>query len=274
MEEYLQKNRASWNKRTAHHIDSQFYDVAGFVKGKSSLNSIELELLGDISGKSILHLQCHFGQDTLSMARMGAKVTGVDLSDISIKEARNLSNQIGHDATFICCDVYDLPSHLSEKFDIVFTSYGVIGWLPDLIPWAKTIRQFLKPDGEFIMVEFHPFVWMFNETFESIEYSYFNRDAIVDIEKGTYAAPEAPIETENIQWNHGFAEMYHALLSNGIIVNHFQEFDYSPYDCFLKAKLVEERKFMIAGLEGKIPLVYSIKAGIDSNLKQSEHKKS
>src|SRR5436189_4993553 len=130
--DYVELNRRAWNMRTTYHVQSSFYHVKEFTKGESSLNAIELALLGDIKGKSILHLQCHFGQDSLSLARMGAKVTGVDLSDKSIEKAKELNKQLDLDADFICCNIYDLPNHLTKEFDIVFTSYGTIGWLPDL----------------------------------------------------------------------------------------------------------------------------------------------
>src|SRR5437868_117554 len=136
---YLNINRESWNKRTEVHVGSEFYDLEGFLNGNTSLNSIELGLLGNIKGKSILHLQCHFGQDTISLARLGADVTGVDLSDRSIEKAVEIAAQTNSGATFICCDIYDLPRHLDKKFDIVFTSYGTIIWLPDLDKWAKLI---------------------------------------------------------------------------------------------------------------------------------------
>ena len=129
---YIEKNKAAWNSRTDHHFNSSFYDVENFLKGKNSLNDIELKLLKDVIGKNILHLQCHFGQDTISLARMGANVTGVDLSDNAINKAIQLANSAKVNATFICCDIYDLPKHLDKKFDIVFTSYGTIGWFPDL----------------------------------------------------------------------------------------------------------------------------------------------
>ena len=147
VENYIEVNRKLWNERTKHHLNSAFYDMDGFVAGNSSLKEIELELLGDISGKSVLHLQCHFGQDTLSLCRMGTKATGVDLSDEAITTAQKLANDMGLDATFICCNVYDLPRHLNETFDIVFTTYGTIGWLPDLKPWASLINQYLFQQG-------------------------------------------------------------------------------------------------------------------------------
>src|SRR5690606_21841820 len=117
---YIEINRQSWNNRTEAHLKSEFYDMEGFLQGKTSLNEIELNLLGDIQGKSILHLQCHFGQDTISLSRLGATATGVDLSDKAIESARKIAKDTHSDAEFICCDIYDLPNHLDEKFDIVF----------------------------------------------------------------------------------------------------------------------------------------------------------
>nr|HMQ81182.1 class I SAM-dependent methyltransferase [Ignavibacteria bacterium] len=139
MEKYIEVNRDLWNKKTPVHVTSEFYDVASFKKGKSSLNPAELEALGDVSGKSLLHLQCHFGMDTLSWARLGAKVTGVDLADKAIDAARELNAELGLDAEFICSDVFDLKNVLDKKYDIVFTSYGTIGWLPDLDKWADIV---------------------------------------------------------------------------------------------------------------------------------------
>ena len=180
--DYLEINRKSWNSRVDVHLKSDFYDVKGFLEGESSLNDIELGLLGDIKGKSILHLQCHFGQDTISLGRLGANVTGVDLSDKAIDNAKILAKKANVNATFICCDIYDLPTYLNEQFDIVFTSYGVIGWLPDMGKWAKIISNYLKPNGKFIFVEFHPILWVFDDDFKRIEYNYFNSGAIREIQ--------------------------------------------------------------------------------------------
>ena len=134
--DYIKINKQTWNNKTDIHIDSDFYDVKSFLEGKSTLNQIELALLGNLSDTKILHLQCHFGQDSLSLSRMGAKVVGVDFSDKAIEKAKAFNTKLGLDAVFICCDVYDIPTHLDEQFDIVFTSYGTIGWLPDLDKWA------------------------------------------------------------------------------------------------------------------------------------------
>jgi SAM-dependent methyltransferase len=160
MKDYIQKNKVAWDEKTIHHYGSEFYDVPGFLQGKNSLNEIELSLLGNVAGKSILHLQCHFGQDTISLGRMGAKVTGTDLSENAIAKARELSTLANIPATFICCNIYDLPKYLTGQFDIVFSSYGTIMWLPDLEKWAGLIAQYLKPGGQFIFAEFHPVIWI------------------------------------------------------------------------------------------------------------------
>lgn len=119
-EKYIIKNRKLWNARVPIHVKSAFYNMHDFLKGKCSLKHIELDLLGDIHGKSILHLQCHFGQDSLSLVRKGAEVTGVDFSDVAINQAREFSQQLGINAQFICCDIYKLKKFLDKKFDIVF----------------------------------------------------------------------------------------------------------------------------------------------------------
>lgn len=255
---YLQINKTAWNKRTEIHFTSNFYDVEGFLNGKSSLNAIELELLGYVSNKKILHLQCHFGQDTLSLSRLGANVIGVDLSDKAIEAAKELTNKLNTNTQFICCDVYDLPNHLNETFDIVFTSYGTIGWLPDLNKWAKVISHFLKPGGKLVFVEFHPVVWMFSDDFKSVAYNYFNEKAIVETLSGTYADKASDIKEEYVSWNHSLSEVFTSLIQNGLSINAFKEYDYSPYNCFNETVEFEAGKFRIKHFDNKIPMVYAL----------------
>lgn len=258
--DYISINKQTWNNKTEIHVNSEFYNVDEFIKGKSSLNSIELELLGDLKNKKVLHLQCHFGQDSLSLARLGAKVTGVDFSDKAIEKAKELNDTLGFDAQFICCDVYETPQFLNKKFDIIFTSYGTIGWLPDMGKWAKIISHFLKPNGKFVFVEFHPVVWMFDNDFTKIFYNYFNVESIIESETGTYADKSAEIETKTISWNHPISEVMNALISNNLEVNLLNEYDYSPYNCFNEMEEFVKNKFRIKHLENKIPMVYSIVA--------------
>ncbi|MFP3831688.1 class I SAM-dependent methyltransferase [Chryseobacterium sp. SIMBA_028] len=257
---YLEINRNSWNNRTESHLKSEFYDLKGFLNGNSSLNDIELNLLGDLKGKSVLHLQCHFGQDTISLSRLGADTTGVDLSDKAIESARQLALDTQSNTNFVCCDIYDLPNHLNQQFDIVYTSYGTIGWLPDLDKWAKVISQFLKPGGQFIFVEFHPVVWMFDDNFDTIGYRYFNSGAIIETESGTYADRNAEITQPYVMWNHGLSEVINSLIKNGLEINNLDEFDYSPYNCFNKTIEFEPKKYRIEHLDNKIPMVYLITA--------------
>lgn len=256
--DYLDINKKLWNEKVAHHVASDFYNMPSFLSGNSTLKPIELDLLGDIKGKKILHLQCHFGQDSISLARMGASVTGVDFSEAAIEKANELAKQTEVDAHFICTDIYNLPNVLDEQFDIVFTSYGTIGWLPDMDKWAGVVAHFLKPCGQFIIVDFHPVVWMFDNEFSHIQYAYFNKEAIVETLNGTYADREAPLQNTEIGWNHPISEILNALLAKGLDLQHFGEYDYSPYNCFSNMEEFEPDKFRICHLENKIPMVYSI----------------
>ncbi len=260
MKDYITLNKQAWNNKTDVHIASDFYDNDRFLKGKSTLNSIELELLGDIKGKSILHLQCHFGQDTMTFSRMGAKATGVDFSETAIARAKEFNMQLGLDASFVCCDIYDLPNQLTEKFDIVFTSYGTIGWLPDLDKWANVVSQFLKPNGKFIIADFHPVVWMYDNDFKEVFYSYFNIEPIIEQETGTYANQDSKIETTSVGWNHPISDILNSLISKGLSISSFKEYDYSPYNCLNEMEEFEPNKYRIKKFGNKIPMVYSIAA--------------
>lgn len=259
---YLNINRQSWNNKVAVHVASDFYDLNGFLQGNTSLKPIELDLLGDLQGLSVLHLQCHFGQDSISLSRLGADVVGVDLADRAIEQARQLATQTGSSATFICSDLYDLPNHLEGQFDVVFTSYGVIGWMPDLKRWADVVAHFLKPNGRFVMVEFHPMSWMFNDDFQGIEFGYFNDTTFVETLSGTYADNDADLEQTYVSWNHSVSSVVSSLLSSGLTLRHFEELPYSPYDCYRTDQMIEPvpGQFQIAHLQGKIPMIFSIVA--------------
>ncbi|MEG2079007.1 class I SAM-dependent methyltransferase [Chryseobacterium sp.] len=260
MENYLDINKNSWNARVEPHLESDFYFVDEFLKGRNSLNSIELDLLGDIKGKSVLHLQCHFGQDSISLSRMGAKVTGIDLSDKAVDTARDLAKKCGTDTEFICTDVYNLPNVLNEKFDIVFTSYGTIGWLPDLKQWANVVSHFLKQEGEFVMAEFHPLVWMYDDDFEGVTYNYFNEKPIVETSEGTYADTSADIVQDYVSWNHPLSDVLQSLIDEKLTLENFSEFDWSPYACFKHLEEFEKGKWRITKFGNKIPMIYAIKA--------------
>jgi SAM-dependent methyltransferase len=258
--DYIEINKKLWNAKTGIHYESRFYNVDSLIAGQSSLNSIETDLLGSIRGKSVLHLQCHFGMDTISLARLGAQAVGVDFSDLAIEKARELASRTGTDVEFIESDIYRLEEKLDRRFDIVFTSYGAIGWLPDMDKWAGIVRKFLKPGGQFVLVEFHPVLWMFSYDFSRVEYDYFNTGAIIEETEGTYADRNAPICNQSVSWNHSLGEVFGALLKNGLTVEHFSEYDYSPYPCFDKVVEIRKNQYQIPGLEKKIPMIYAIRA--------------
>ena len=256
---YLNINRDAWNQKTTIHTQSEFYNLPSFINGENSLKEIELDLLGDVNGRSILHLQCHFGQDTMSLSRMGASVTGVDFSDKAIDYAVRLADELHLDTKFVLSDVYDLKNRLEGQFDVVFTSYGVIGWLPDLDKWAEIIRYFLKPGGSFIMVEFHPVIWMFDNDFEKVIYSYFNDGQIVETEQGSYADRNITSEITTITWNHSLGEVLSSLHKHGLNIQDFREYDFSPYNCLNNMYESSPGKYSIKQFGHKIPMVYALK---------------
>ena len=257
---YKEINKKAWNKRTQVHIDSKFYDVDGFVSGQSTLNSVELEQVGDVKGKSLLHLQCHFGQDTLSWSRLGAKCVGVDISDEGVRLAQNLNKELNLDAEFICCNVLDTSKYVKETFDIVFTSYGVIGWLPDLKPWGKMIAEKLKPEGVFYMVEFHPIVWMFDyiNGKQEMKYGYMQDEVIYEEYEGTYADKESTMISKEYGWNHGLGEVVNALTEAGLHIENLNEHNENPYDVL--PDLIKTASGMYTTKNKLYPLIFEIKA--------------
>lgn len=257
----FEHNRESWNELTHLHAESSFYDLDNFKKGKSSLNHIEIEELGDIKGKKILHLQCHFGMDTISLAQLGAEVVGVDISDSSIQKATELAAELNVPVRFFRSNVYDIQNVLNEKFDIVYTSYGAINWLDDLNKWARIISQYLTPGGFFYMVEFHPFIYSLNDNSE-IEDSYFKTDALESIVEQSYTDnSKVQKELKHIEWHHSLSEVVNALIKSGLSIEFLNEFPYQVYDCFSNLKELEKGKWINSKHGQKIPHMYSIKAG-------------
>ena len=227
-EEYFRANLQLWNQLVPVHAASSFYDLEGFKAGRSALHDLELEELGSVTGKSMLHLQCHFGLDTLSWARLGAKVTGVDFSPNAIELARALSQELGLDATFIQSNVYSLPSVLDQKFDIVFASYGILVWLPDMVRWAQTVARYLRPGGIFYLADGHPITSVLEvDPVQGIGLegsSYFGSDTPHRYEEeGSYADRSAPVAATTYEWTHSLGEVVSALTSTGLTLNWLHE---------------------------------------------------
>jgi SAM-dependent methyltransferase len=259
-------NRALWDEWTAIHVKSDFYDLDSFKAGEIHLDPLEQEELGDVSGKSLLHLQCHFGLSTLSWARLGAKVTGVDFSPKSIAMARSLAEELKIDARFVLADIDHLPDSLTGEFDIVFTSYGVLAWLPDLNRWAEVIAHFLKPGGVFYIAEIHPFTYVFDDQENCdqyrVRYPYFpdGNPKAWPVE-GSYADRTAQVsQTESYEWMHTISDVINALIGAGLRIEYFHEF---PYTVFKQYPFVEKDAdglWRPTHQRDYLPLLFSIKA--------------
>lgn len=260
IENYFKVNKATWNEKVKVHSKSGMYNLKAFKDGKSSLMAYELEALGDVKGKTLLHLQCHFGQDTLSWSRLGAKCVGIDLSDEGIILAQELNDELDLDAHFVCCNVLDTSNHIKDTFDIVFTSYGVIGWLPDLKPWGVMIAERLNNGGTFFITEFHPIVWMYDYTEgkPEIKYGYMQDEVIYEEYKGTYAHKDSKMTSKEYGWNHGFGEIISALTEAGLHIEYLKEHDESPYDIF--PDLIKTPSGMYVTKDKLFPLIFTLKA--------------
>jgi len=257
---YFEVNKATWNEKVKVHTKSELYDLEAFKQGKTSLMSYELDALTEVKGKSLLHLQCHFGQDTLSWSRLGAKCIGVDISDEGIKVARQLNRELSLEAEFVCCNVLDTSKYVKDTFDIVFTSYGTIGWLPDLKPWGKMIADRLKDGGTFYIAEFHPIVWMFDylEGKPIMKYAYNQDEAIYEEYQGTYADQSSAMISKEYGWNHGLGEVVTALTEAGLHIEYLEEHDESPYNVL--PDLIKNQSGMYATKDRLYPLIFSLKA--------------
>jgi len=261
MQKEIQKNRQLWDQWSRIHIESKFYDLPSFKKGATSLNKLEMEELGDVEGRSILHLQCHLGLDSISLARLGASVTGVDFSKKAVMEARKLASFMQVKAEFIHSDIYELKGKISQKFDLVFTSYGVIVWLPDLVDWAKIISFHLKPGGIFYMAEFHPVLWMLDEEFKKIRYPYDTQGSYLEFcNVSSYAEPEIPLQNREYNWQHGLGSVINALIGAGLRIEFVNEHHYSPYPLFPGAVESGKSRWIHQEIKELIPYVFSIRA--------------
>lgn len=263
-------NRQLWDAWTAVHATGDFYDLDGFRKGGIRLRDDEVAALGDVRGQTLLHLQCHFGIDTLSWARLGAVVTGADFSPAAVRLARELAVDLGSpDARFIESNLYELPTALDERFDIVYTSRGVLGWLPDIAAWARVVAHFLRPGGRFYISEIHPVIQAFeNEGVAPGElrlaYPYWeHREPLVFDVQGTYADPSADVGVQHEHgWDHGLGEIVTALIVAGLRLEWLREsceLDWGA-DFLVETAPGSGRFRLPADARGELPLMFSLLA--------------
>ena len=268
-DEYRRENREHWEELAEIHPDTEFYDVASFLEGESSLLPLEREELGPLVGKgtTLLHLQCHFGMDTLSWARAGAEVVGVDFSETAVETARELAAETGLDdrTEFVESDVYELPAILDREFDVVFTSYGVLTWLPDIEGWAEVVERFVAPGGVFYIAENHPFTLCLDE--ESgpdafrFAYPYFGGEHLPFDVEGSYADPDANVEhTRTHEFSHSMGEILTALVDTDLALEFVHEHPWSEFRALDAMEADEEGRYWLPGLDHDLPFLFSVRA--------------
>jgi len=258
----MQTNLARWDELVGVHVRAKdAYDLDAFRAGRSTLKPIELEEVGDVRAKRLLHLQCHFGMDTISWARRGAAVVGVDFSPEAISLARQLDAELGAGAEFVCSNVYNLPGKLEGAFDIVFTSYGVLCWLPDLVEWGKVISHFLVPGGFFYIVDGHPVSGMFGDDSGLVASEpYFDVGPLEETVDGSYADRSAIVEHKTAyEWQHSLSDIINALAGSGLHVELLHEFPFSMFQRLPSMVKGEDGWWRVPGHDN-VPFLFSLKA--------------
>ena len=231
MDRFKEANRRNWDDRVPIHVGSDEYAFARFVDDPEHISGVvafDAGVIGDVTGKRLLHLQCHFGKDTLSWGRLGAEVTGIDFSEPAIAEAGRLSRESGVPGRFILSELYDSPRVLDERFDIVYTGIGAINWLPDIAGWARVVAGFLEPGGMLYIREGHPVMWCLDwrdgDTDLVLKFPYFEVDEPLEwVEDTTYAGEGVLAHPRQYEWNHGIGEIVTAVLDAGLEIRALRE---------------------------------------------------
>jgi SAM-dependent methyltransferase len=269
-DEWREANRANWDERVGVHLKA--YDLRSLRAGHGTLNAIEEAELGSVAGKRVLHLQCHFGNDTLALAQRGAEVVGLDFSRVAIAAARELAGELHLDARarFVHADLYDAPTAIPEprSFDLVYVTWGALCWLPDVARWAQVVAHFLKPGGFLYLAEGHPAALVLDDETPSADgrpgffVPYFLREALIMDDFRDYADPNARLRnTRTHQFMHPLAEVVMGLLNAGLTLDFLHEHDSVPWKMF--ASLVDDGTGEYRWPDRPwLPLSYSLRASL------------
>ena len=260
-------NKARWNESALIH-ETAYREIEMLRQGDEILDPLELDELGDVAGKRMLHIQCHIGTDSLAWARHGAAVTGIDFSEEAVGVAERLRDTLGLKARFIQSNVYDLEKTLAGEentYDIVYTSRGVLCWLRDLGAWARIIARFLKPGGSFYILESHPFLNTLEEREPgtlSFDYPYFHRTDPMFWDGGEpdYADASRIVKNPSYEWVWSMSEIMTALLEAGLRIESFGEHERLFFRLYPSMVTEDERSFRLKGYEGKLPLIFTLRA--------------
>lgn len=272
MQHYLDTNRANWDDRASAHAarSGLGYGVQRYVEDPALLSDVvrfDRDRLGDITGLRTAHLQCHIGTDTLSLARLGARVTGLDFSPVALAEARMLVAETGDGVDFVESDVYSALAVLQPaSFDLVYTGIGALCWLPSIDRWAAVVAGLLAPGGRLFIREGHPILWSMDDRLDDdlhLRFPYFERVEPVEWDDdSTYVATDRPLTaTKTYEWNHGLGEIVTALLEAGLNLTMLVEHDSVPWEA-LPGQMVEraDGEFALDARAGVAPLSYTIQA--------------
>lgn len=272
MNELFDANRANWDDRAVLHAarDGSGYGVGRFIEDRALLSDVvrfDIPLLPDVDGRRGVHLQCHIGTDTLSLARRGARMTGLDFSGEAVDAARRLVAETGDDVRYVEGNVYDAATILNgEKFDFVFTGIGALGWLPDVRGWARVVASMLEPGGFLFIREGHPVLFTADETRDDdvhLHYPYWEHDEpLVWDDATTYVDVTAPIaHTRTYEWNHSMGEIVTALIEAGMRIDLLVEHDSVPWEA-LPGQMIERDngEFALADRPERMPLSYTLRA--------------
>lgn len=254
-------NRASWDERVPIHLASDFYDVPAFRAGAPALYGFVVEAVGPVAGLDLIHLQCHFGLETLDWARRGARVTGLDFSGPAIDAARALAAETGLAARFVHGDVHDAVALAGERFDIVYTGLGALNWLPDIAAWAAVVAGLLRPCGRLHLVEFHPFADILGDDEMSVAHDHLGAAPIEWDEPGTYTDPAAVTRhNHTFEWVHPLGAVVSALVREGLRIEWLREYDHTLHARWPFLVPGEDRLWRVPDGMPRPPLMYALRA--------------